>query len=70
MATNPVSDPEETKRKVIEQTTLTFDEDKQIIEAQYANMCHFGAKPMIDIHVDLGPNRARRIVDRLLKDNP
>ena len=70
MATNPVSDPEGTKHKVIEQTTLTFDEDKQIIEAQYANMCRFGAKPMIDIHVDVGPNRARRIVERLLKDNP
>jgi vanillate O-demethylase monooxygenase subunit len=69
MATNPVSDPEGTKRKVIEQTALTFNEDKQIIEAQYANMCRFGAKPMIDIHVDVGPNRARRIVDRLKKDD-
>lgn len=67
MATNPLSEPEETKRKVIEQTTLTFDEDKQIIEAQYANMCRFGARPMIDIHVDVGPNRARRIVERLMK---
>lgn len=70
MATNPMSDPEGTKRKVIEQTALTFDEDKLIIEAQYANMCRFGAKPMIDIHVDVGPNRARRIVDRLMKGNP
>lgn len=67
MATNPVSSPDETLRKVLEQTQLTFDEDKQIIEAQYANMMRFGEQPMIDIHVDVGPNRARRIVDRFLK---
>lgn len=68
MATNPISAPEETLRKVLQQTEQTFDEDKQIIEAQYANMQRFGAQPMVDIHVDVGPNRARRIVERLLKD--
>ncbi|MDB5997380.1 MAG: vanA [Pseudomonas sp.] len=65
MATNPVADPEATTRKVIEQTRLTFDEDKLIIEAQFANQQRFGERPMVDIHVDAGPNRARRIVERL-----
>ncbi|GGO76431.1 (2Fe-2S)-binding protein [Marinobacterium nitratireducens] len=64
-ASNPVSNPEETMKLVIEQTAMTFDEDKVVIEAQYANMKRFPDKPMIDIHVDVGPNRARRIVDRL-----
>ncbi|AYC32333.1 aromatic ring-hydroxylating dioxygenase subunit alpha [Pseudomonas cavernae] len=68
MATNPVSNPDETLRTVLDQTKQTFDEDKQIIEAQYANMLRFGEQPMVDIHVDVGPNRARRIIERLLKD--
>ncbi|UTW12222.1 aromatic ring-hydroxylating dioxygenase subunit alpha [Marinobacterium rhizophilum] len=66
MATNPVHEPEATKEKVIEQTMLTFDEDKAIIEAQYANMQKFGDRPMVDIHVDVAPNRARRIIEQLL----
>ena len=45
-----------------QQTAMTFLEDKTIIEAQYRNMCQFGEGPMIDIHVDVGPNRARRII--------
>ncbi|VVM93806.1 Toluene-4-sulfonate monooxygenase system iron-sulfur subunit TsaM1 [Pseudomonas fluorescens] len=65
MATNPESDPEAVKARVIEQTMLTFDEDKLVIEAQYQNMCRFGTRPMIDIHVDVGANRARRIIERL-----
>lgn len=65
MATNPASDPEAVKAKVIEQTILTFDEDKHVIEAQYDNMCRFGERPMIDIHVDVGANRARQIIARL-----
>ncbi|CAI8885446.1 Rieske 2Fe-2S domain-containing protein [Pseudomonas chlororaphis] len=65
MATNPVSDPDAIKAKVIEQTILTFDEDKEVIEAQFKNMRQFGEKPMIDIHVDVGANRARRIIEEL-----
>jgi len=65
MATNPQSNPEETKAKVIEQTILTFDEDKVVIEAQYKNMLEFGQRPMIDIHVDVGANRARKIIEQL-----
>lgn len=65
IATNPRSNPEETKAKVVEQTVMTFDEDKVVIEAQYRNMLAFGPRPLVDIHVDVGANRARRIIERL-----
>lgn len=64
-ASNPTSNQTEIMEKVIDQTALTFDEDKVVIEAQYANMKRFGKKRMIDIHVDVGTNRARRIIERL-----
>jgi phenylpropionate dioxygenase-like ring-hydroxylating dioxygenase large terminal subunit len=54
---------------VYEQTAMTFEEDKVVIEAQYNNMLRFPSAPQIDIHVDVGPNRARRIVDRLMTQN-
>lgn len=50
---------------VYEQTALTFEEDKVVIEAQHQNMCRFGTQPQIDIHVDAGANRARRIIAAL-----
>lgn len=68
MATNPKNDAETVKAKVIEQTMLTFDEDKVVIEAQYRNMRRFAGKPMVDIHVDVGANRARRIIEQLRQD--
>ncbi|WP_409488453.1 Rieske 2Fe-2S domain-containing protein [Pseudomonas promysalinigenes] len=69
MATNPLNDPEATLNKVIEQTIMTFDEDKEVIEAQYNNMLRFGARPMIDIHVDVGANRARKIIEQLRRSS-
>lgn len=65
IATNPVHDPEATLSKVVEQTMMTFDEDKVVIEAQYRNMQRFAARPMVDIHVDVGANRARKIIEQL-----
>lgn len=65
MATNPKSNVEAVKAKVVEQTGLTFDEDKAVIEAQYKNMLQFGPLPMVDIHEGVGANRARKIVDQL-----
>jgi vanillate O-demethylase monooxygenase subunit len=46
-------------------SAFTFDEDRTVIEAQYANMMRFGGAPTTDIHVDLAPNLARRIVAKL-----
>ena len=65
IASNPKSNPEEVMTKVVEQTAMTFDEDKVVIEAQYKNMLEFGPKPMVDIHVDVGANRARKIIEQL-----
>lgn len=65
IATNPIDNVEDIKAKVIEQTALTFDEDKVVIEAQYANMKRFEGKPMIDIHVDVAANKARRIIESM-----
>jgi phenylpropionate dioxygenase-like ring-hydroxylating dioxygenase large terminal subunit len=50
---------------VYQQTAATFEEDRVIIEAQYRNMRQFESAAMIDIHVDAGANRARRIVASL-----
>jgi len=47
---------------VYRQTEQTFEEDRVIIEAQFLNMQRFAGAAMIDIHVDAGANRARRIV--------
>lgn len=65
IASNPTTNKDETMRKVVDQTAFTFEEDKVVIEAQYQNMLSFGERPMIDIHVDTGANRARRIVAQL-----
>ena len=46
-------------------TAFTFEEDRAIIEAQYANIARFPESAMVGIHVDAAPNRARRIVTRL-----
>jgi len=46
-------------------TAFTFDEDRAVIEAQWANMQRFPETPMTGIHVDAAPNRARRIISRL-----
>lgn len=53
---------------VFDQTALTFEEDKVIIEDQYRNLCRFGTSPQMDIHVDAGPNRARRIIARRIAE--
>ncbi|RJG06985.1 aromatic ring-hydroxylating dioxygenase subunit alpha [Noviherbaspirillum cavernae] len=67
IASNSHPDRPDMSELVYSQTEATFAEDKVVIEAQYQNMCRFGDLPMIDIHVDAGANRARRIIDRLNK---
>jgi vanillate O-demethylase monooxygenase subunit len=67
MSTNRVSDRPSILPEVFQQTAYTFDEDKVVIEAQHANMVRFGASPMIGIHVDAAPSRARRIIERLIR---
>ncbi|WP_213958756.1 MULTISPECIES: aromatic ring-hydroxylating dioxygenase subunit alpha [unclassified Variovorax] len=51
---------------LVKQVVDTFHEDKDIIEAQWANQVRFAADwRQVAIHVDGGPNRARRIMTAL-----
>jgi vanillate O-demethylase monooxygenase subunit len=68
MSSNKHPDMPENIDEVIRQTAFTFDEDRVVIEAQYKNILEFGEQATwTDIHVDVGANRARRIVSRLLE---
>lgn len=67
MATNPHPDKEDVTNLVVSQTAATFEEDKVVIEAQYQNQLRFPLRQVVDIHVDVGPNRARRVVAGLVK---
>ena len=69
IATNPHPDMQDPTQVVIEQTEATFAEDKVIIEAQFQNQQRFGPRQVIDIHVDVGPNRARRVIKRLSEES-
>jgi vanillate O-demethylase monooxygenase subunit len=65
IATNPHPQMQDTTQLVIDQTAATFEEDKVVIEAQFRNQQRFGSRAVVDIHVDVGPNRARRVIERL-----
>lgn len=65
IATNPHPDKDDVTQLVVDQTALTFEEDKVVIEAQWRSQCRFPVRHQIDIHVDVGPNRARRVIERL-----
>jgi phenylpropionate dioxygenase-like ring-hydroxylating dioxygenase large terminal subunit len=65
IATHPHPDKQDVTQLVVDQTAATFEEDKVIIEAQWRNQKAFPVRKQIDIHVDAGPNRARRIIDKL-----
>jgi vanillate O-demethylase monooxygenase subunit len=65
IATNPHPQMPDATQLVIEQTAATFAEDKVVIEAQFRNQQRFGSRSVVDIHVDVGPNRARRVIERL-----
>ena len=67
IATNPHPDKQDVTRLVVDQTAATFEEDKVVIEAQWKNQQRFATRSQLDIHVDVGPNRARRVIDRLLR---
>lgn len=68
MATNPHPERVNITPLVVEQTALTFEEDRTVIEAQWQNQLRFTGRKQVDIHVDVGPNRARRVIDQLLRD--
>jgi vanillate O-demethylase monooxygenase subunit len=68
MAGNSHPDMPDNIDAILQQIRATFDEDRIVIEAQYENMQRFGSEATwMDIHVDAGPNRARRIISERLK---
>ncbi len=70
IATNPHPERQDVTQLVVDQTAATFQEDKEIIEAQFRNQQRFGKSlGTVDIHVDVGPNRARRILKRLAQED-
>lgn len=67
IATNPHPDKQDVTKLVVDQTAATFYEDKVVIEAQWRNQQRFPGREQLAIHVDVGPNRARRVVQGLLR---
>jgi vanillate O-demethylase monooxygenase subunit len=55
----------EIAEKIHHATAMTFDEDRVVIEAQYANFSRFERANFMGVHVDGPLNRARRIITRL-----
>jgi len=69
MAANKHPDMPDNIAEVVDQTQFTFGEDRGVIEQQWSNMLQFGDRAeWVDIHVDAGANRARRIVQRLVQE--
>ncbi len=58
----------ETTARVFEQIQTAFFEDVEVLNAQQRNMDAFAAAPQIDIAADAGTIQARRILDRLYRD--
>jgi len=61
----PHPDRADVTKLVVDQTAATFEEDKVIIEAHYQNQIRQVPGANIDIHVDAGTNRARRLIAKL-----
>lgn len=66
MSTNPTQDKENIAKVVVDQTRMTFDEDKVVIENQFKNLKEFNQPEMVSIHIDVGLTRARRIVQSFI----
>jgi vanillate O-demethylase monooxygenase subunit len=67
VATNPHPDRQDVTKLVVDQTALTFEEDKVIIEAQWRNQQRFPARAQLYIPIDAGPTRARRLIEALVR---
>jgi vanillate O-demethylase monooxygenase subunit len=65
IANNPQSGQANVTQLVVDQTAATFLEDKLVIEAQWKNQKQFKDRSTLSIHVDGGPNRARRVIEEL-----
>lgn len=68
MSANRHPDLPDTLATVVDQTRLTFDEDKGVIEGQWQAMQRSGGtSAWVDIHTDAGGVRARRVIAGLIQ---
>jgi vanillate O-demethylase oxygenase-like protein len=65
ISSNKNPDRPDMREKIHRDTAFTFDEDRAVIEAQYANMKRFPEATLVGIQVDAPLNKARRIITRL-----
>jgi phenylpropionate dioxygenase-like ring-hydroxylating dioxygenase large terminal subunit len=67
-ARNFEPDSESVSNTMTEEIALAFDEDIEILEAVQASFDRDPDRPPVKLAIDNGPNRSRRIVDRLIRD--
>ena len=51
-----------------EQFVMAFEEDRDILEAVQRAQDDAGVKPTVRLAIDNGPNRSRRIVDKMIRN--
>jgi phenylpropionate dioxygenase-like ring-hydroxylating dioxygenase large terminal subunit len=57
---------EEVSKRMTEQFVMAFDEDKEILEAVQSSEAG-ATRPPVKLAIDNGPNRSRRILDKLIR---
>lgn len=65
---NFAHDDEDVSEEMTKQFVLAFDEDKDVLEAVQAATDAGPTRPAVKLAIDNGPNRSRRIVDRLIRE--
>ena len=61
-------DDRSVSERMTEQFVLAFEEDREILEAVQRSQDEAGVKPTVRLAIDNGPNRSRRIVDKMLRN--
>ena len=54
--------------RMTEQFVMAFEEDREILEAVQRSQDEAGVAPTVRLAIDNGPNRSRRIVDKMLRN--
>ncbi len=54
--------------EITDQFVMAFDEDKEILEAVQQATDAGASRPSVKLAIDNGPNRSRRMVDRMLRE--
>ena len=62
------SDSPAVSARMTEQFVMAFEEDRTILEAVQQAQDEAGAKPSVRLAIDNGPNRSRRIVERMIRE--